>query len=395
MTRLAALRVGTSGACGIDQCVPQPMCIFSPSQVTAPVAPFSRKAGIYTCHMETRALGPSDLQVSVFGLGTMTFGAESDEATSHGILDRYHEAGGRFIDTADVYSRGVSEEIIGRWLASTGKREEMVLATKARFSMGEGSEMRGAGADYLGRAVDASLGRLGTDVIDLYQMHAWDPDVPIEETLGALNSFVDAGKVRYIGVSNYTGWQIERTVLTAQRNGWAAPVSLQPQYNLLARDIELEVMPASIENGLGLLPWSPLGGGWLTGKYSRESRPSGATRLGEDPDRGVEAYDRRNTERVWSILAQVDRVASQHGVTMSQVSLNWVRNRPSVSSVLLGVRTVDQLEDNLGALEWDLDDSEIEDLTRISAPGIPDYVQGFLDDLAGVDIWRRLGTTFR
>lgn len=342
--------------------------------------------------MESRALGPSDLDVSVFGLGTMTFGAESDEATSHRILDRYHEAGGRFIDTADVYSRGVSEEIIGRWLANTDRREQMVLATKARFPMDEGPEMRGAGADYLQRALHASLRRLGVDVIDLYQMHAWDPTVPIEETLGALNEFVDAGKVRYIGVSNYTGWQIERTVLTAQRNGWAAPVSLQPQYNLLARDIELEVMPASIENGLGLLPWSPLGGGWLTGKYSPESRPSGPTRLGEDPNRGVEAYDRRNTERTWSILAEVERIAGRRGVSMSQVALNWLRNRPSVSSVLLGVRTVDQLEDNLEALEWDLDDSEMKDLTRVSAPGIPDYVQGFLDDLAGVDIWRDLGT---
>jgi aryl-alcohol dehydrogenase-like predicted oxidoreductase len=342
--------------------------------------------------MESRALGPSDLDVSIFGLGTMTFGAESDEATSHRILDRYHEAGGRFIDTADVYSRGVSEAIIGGWLASGGKREEIVLATKARFPMGEGPEMRGAGADYLQRALDASLRRLGVDVIDLYQMHAWDPTVPIEETLGALNEFVDAGKVRFIGVSNYTGWQIERTVLTAQRNGWAAPVSLQPQYNLLARDIELEVMPASIENGLGLLPWSPLGGGWLTGKYSPESRPSGPTRLGEDPNRGVEAYDRRNTERTWSILAGVEQIARRRGVSMSQVALNWLLHRPSVSSVLLGVRTVDQLEDNLGALEWDLDDSEMEGLTRVSAPGIPDYVQGFLDDLAGVDIWRRLGT---
>lgn len=342
--------------------------------------------------METRALGPSDLEVSVFGLGTMTFGAESDEETSHAILDRYYDAGGKFIDTADVYSRGVSEEIIGQWLESTGRREEMLIATKARFPMGDGAEMRGAGAGYLERAVDASLDRLGIDVIDLYQMHAWDPEVPIEETLGALNSFVERGKVRSIGVSNYTGWQIERTVQVANRNGWAPPVSLQPQYNLLARDIELEVLPAAIESGLGILPWSPLGGGWLTGKYSRDSRPSGETRLGEDPNRGVEAYDRRNTERTWKVLEAVEEIANQRGVAMSQVALNWLRNRPSVSSVLLGVRTVDQLDDNLGALEWDLADGEINKLTGVSAPGIPDYVQGFLDDLADVDIWRRLGT---
>lgn len=342
--------------------------------------------------MESRSLGTSELNVSVFGIGTMTFGAESDEVTSRAILDHYFDAGGRFIDTADVYSRGISEEIIGRWLESTGARDEMVIATKARFPMGDGPDMRGAGSDYLERAVDSSLKRLGVDAIDLYQMHAWDPDVPVEETLGALNSFVDGGKVRFLGISNYTGWQIERAVQVAGHNGWAPPVSLQPQYNLLARDIELEILPASIENGLGLLPWSPLGGGWLTGKYSRESRPIGATRLGEDPNRGVEAYDRRNTDRTWSILAEVERIAERRRVTMSQVALNWLRNRPSVSSVLIGARTVEQLNGNLGALAWNLEDEEMDALTRVSAPGVPDYLHGFLRDEAGVDIWRRLGT---
>jgi aryl-alcohol dehydrogenase-like predicted oxidoreductase len=342
--------------------------------------------------METRALGTSDLSVSVFGLGTMTFGAESDEDVSHAILNRYYEAGGRFIDTADVYSRGVSEEIIGRWLDETDLREDIVIATKARFPMG-GAEMRGAGSAYLERALDASLQRLGVDVIDLYQMHAWDPEVPIEETLGTLDDFVEAGRVRYLGVSNYTGWQVERTVQTARQRGWSPIVSLQPQYNLLARDIELEILPASMENGLGLLPWSPLGGGWLTGKYSRDRRPAGATRLGEDPDRGVEAYDRRNTDRTWQVLDSVEQTAEERGVTMSQVALNWLRDRPTVSSVLLGVRTVEQLDDNLGALEWDLGNEEHDALTSVSAPGIPDYLQGFLQDAAGIDVWQRLGTT--
>lgn len=342
--------------------------------------------------METRRLATADLEVSVFGLGTMTFGAESDEAASHSILDRYFEAGGRFIDTADVYSQGVSEEIIGRWLATSGNRREVIIGTKARFSMGEGPDMEGAGADYLQRALEASLERLGVEVIDLYQMHAWDPETRIEETLGALDSMVEEGKVRHIGISNYTGWQIERTMTTARQHGWAEPVSLQPQYNLLARDIELEVMPASMENGLGLLPWSPLGGGWLTGKYSKSERPSGATRLGEDPERGVEAYDRRNTDRTWRILDVVGRIAADNGVSMSQVALNWVRNRPTVSSVLLGARTVDQLDDNLAALDWNLSEEEMSALTEVSAPGTPDYVQGFLQDLAGMDIWEALGT---
>jgi aryl-alcohol dehydrogenase-like predicted oxidoreductase len=343
--------------------------------------------------METRQLGDDGPRVSVFGLGTMTFGAESDEETSHAILDHYYEAGGRFVDTADVYSRGISEEFIGRWLTRTGRRPEVTIATKARFAMGESPDMRGAGPEYLSRAIDASLRRLGVETIDLYQMHAWDPGVPIEETLGALGSFVDQGKARHIGISNYTGWQIERTVATARRLGIGPIASLQPQYNLLAREIELEILPASLENRLGLLPWSPLGGGWLTGKYSRSEHPTGPSRLGEDPDRGVEAYARRNKERTWKILESVAGVAAEHEVSMGQVALNWVRNRPSVSSVLLGARAVDQLADNLAALSWNLGESEMAELTRISAPGIPDYLQGFLQDNAGMDVWRRLGTT--
>lgn len=342
--------------------------------------------------MESRPLGTADLDVSVLGLGTMTFGAESDEQTSHSILDRYHDGGGRFIDTADVYTHGVSEEIIGRWLAKTGKRDDLVVATKARFAMGEGPEMRGAGRSYLQRALDASLSRLGVEVIDLYQMHAWDPEVPLDETMGSLDSFVETGKVRFVGVSNYAAWQVERAVQTCRLHDWAPVVSLQPQYNLLAREIELEILPACIDNGLGLLPWSPLGGGWLTGKYSRSQRPSGETRLGEDPNRGVEAYDRRNVERTWEILATVEEVAKRRNVSMSQVALNWLRGRPTVASVLLGCRTVAQLDDNLGAIDWDLDDSEMDLLTTVSAPGVPDYIHGFLHEYAGVDTWEQLGT---
>lgn len=354
---------------------------------------FARKAcAVAWLHMEIRDLGTSELGVSVFGLGTMTFGAESDEATSHSILDRYFEHGGRFVDTADVYSRGVSEEIVGRWLTSRSNRDQIVLATKARFTMGDGPGWSGAGREHLTRAIDASLRRLQTDRLDLYQIHAWDPEVPIEETLGVLGEIVVAGKARHIGVSNYTGWQIERTVATARALGVGPVSSLQPQYNLLARDIELEILPAAMENDMGILPWSPLGGGWLTGKYSSDQRPTGATRLGEDPSRGVEAYDRRNEFRTWEILDAVRNVAASRGVTMSQVALNWVRNRPAVSSVLLGVRTVEQLADNLAALDWNLDAEEMDALTEASAPGIPDYIQGFLQTNAGMDVWQRLGT---
>jgi aryl-alcohol dehydrogenase (NADP+) len=329
--------------------------------------------------------------VSVFGLGTMTFGAESDEETSRRMINLYYDAGGRFIDTADVYSRGVAEEIIGRWLASRS-HEDVVVATKARFPMGDGPDDRGAGRAHLTQALDASLRRLGVESIDLYQIHAWDDAVPLEETLQALDSFVHAGKVRHVGVSNYTGWQLERAVQLTARHEWTPIVSLQPQYNLLAREIEWDVLPACLDHRLGLLPWSPLGGGWLTGKYSPETRPSGSSRLGEDPDRGVEAYDLRNKPRTWEVIGAVANLAERRGVSMSQVALNWVKGRPGVASVLLGCRTEAQLEDNLGALAWDLDEDEAAGLTRVSAPEMPTYPYGFLEKHAEVGIWRDLGT---
>jgi len=341
--------------------------------------------------METRRCGGSSLEVSVFGLGTMTFGAESDETTSHEILDAYYESGGRFIDTADVYTQGASEEIIGRWLQRR-KPDDIVIGTKARFAMGEGPDESGAGRPHLVKALEASLTRLGVEAIDLYQMHAWDPHVELAETLETLNGFVTDGNVGHIGISNYMGWQLERAIQLSAQNDWAPIVSAQPQYNLLAREIEWDLLPVCLENEIGVLPWSPLGGGWLTGKYSPEQRPSGVSRLGEDPGRGVEAYDLRNTDRTWEVLAAVRRVAQGRGVSMTQVALNWVRNRPGVSSVLLGCRTVEQLRDNLGALTWELDTDELTMLTEVSAPGMPSYPHGFLEKLADVDVWDRLGT---
>ena len=337
-------------------------------------------------------LGSSDIAIDILGLGTMTFGQEADEPTSRRILDRYVEAGGAFIDTADVYSRGVSEEIIGRWLSDRGARDDMIIATKARFAMSDDPADRGAGRAYLERALEASLQRLGVDHVDLYQIHAWDPATPVEETMEALNSFVEAGKVRCVGVSNFLGWQLERAAQVCEANGWAPIVSLQPQYNLLARDIELELMPLCVDREIGLLPWSPLGGGWLTGKYQRGWTPVGVSRLGDDPTRGLEAYDVRNTERTWRIVDAVRVIAEQRGVMMSEVAINWLRSRPMVSSLLLGVRTVAQLEENLRAIDWDLNADEVSRLNEVSAPGIPAYPQGFLENEAGMDIWESLQT---
>ena len=207
-----------------------------------------------------------------------------------------------------------------------------------------------------------------------------------------LNGFVEAGKVRFVGVSNFLGWQLERAAQACETNGWAPIVSLQPQYNLLARDIELELMPLCIDREIGLLPWSPLGGGWLTGKYQRDAIPVGMSRLGDNPSRGLEAYDVRSTERTWRIVDAVRMIAERREVMMSEVAINWLRSRPMVSSLLLGVRTVAQLEENLRAIDWDLNDEEVSHLNEVSAPGIPAYPQGFLENEAGMDIWESLQT---
>jgi aryl-alcohol dehydrogenase-like predicted oxidoreductase len=329
--------------------------------------------------MEYRTLGHSGCAVSSMALGTMTFGTESDERVSHEQLDTFFEAGGTLIDTADVYSGGVSEEIIGRWLAKQPPeiRGQAVLATKGRFPTGPGTNDLGLSRRHLRQALDASLTRLGVDHIDLYQVHSFDPHTPLIETLQVLDDAVRAGKIGYVGLSNYTGWQIQKIVDLAEFRGLARPVTLQPQYNLLVREIEWEIVPACESTGLGLLPWSPLGGGWLTGKYTKSERPSGATRLGENPERGVEAYDRRSTQqRTWDVIDAVQSIAEGRGVSMAQVALAWLIDRPMMTSIIIGARTVEQLLDNLGATGLHLSREETERLDGVSDPAPADYPYG-------------------
>jgi aryl-alcohol dehydrogenase-like predicted oxidoreductase len=331
--------------------------------------------------MEYRTLGSSGTSVSTLALGTMTFGTETNESDAHAQLDRFIEVGGNFVDTADVYSDTVAEEIIGRWLAARphdiGAR--VVLATKGRFPTGADPNEVGLSRRHLARALDASLRRLGIETIDLYQVHAWDPHTPIEETLMFLDNAARAGKIHYVGLSNFTGWQIQKAVDVADMHNLARPVTVQPQYNLLVREVEWEILPVSNAENLGLLPWSPLGGGWLTGKYHREERPAGATRLGEDPDRGVEAYDPRAArERTWAILGTVEEVARDRGVSMAQVALAWLVDRPAVTSVILGARTLQQLDDNLAAAGLHLSEDETLRLDRTSDPDPADYPYGRL-----------------
>jgi aryl-alcohol dehydrogenase-like predicted oxidoreductase len=329
-------------------------------------------------NMHYRKLGPSGTIVSSLCLGTMTFGAESDEATSFAMMDAYAAAGGNFLDTADVYSRGISEEITGRWLAARPtEAAQMIVATKGRFPMGDGPNDLGLSRRHLGQALDASLQRLGIDQIDLYQMHAWDALTPVEETLRFLDDAVRAGKIAYWGVSNWLGWHIAKSVQIAHFRGYTAPVTLQPQYNLLVRDIEHEIVPACLDAGMGLLPWSPLGGGWLSGKYKPDQMPTGATRLGENPNRGMESYGPRAQEaRTWAVIAALDAIATARGVTMAEVALSWVRDRPAVTSVILGARTVEQLATNLRSAALTLTPEETATLNDVSAPQMPDYPYG-------------------
>ena len=325
-------------------------------------------------------LGTTGTVVSTLALGTMTFGTETDEAGAHAQLDRYVEAGGNLVDTADVYSAGVSERIIGHWLAArAGARDQIVLATKGRFATGVGPNDLGLSRRHLSAALDASLRRLGVDVIDLYQLHSYEPLTPLEETLHFLDDAVRAGTIHYVGLSNFTGWQLQHAVDIAEFRALAGPVTLQPQYNLLVREIEWEIVPAARHAGLGLLPWSPLGGGWLTGKYQREEQPTGATRLGENPDRGVEAYGRRSrVERTWDVVDAVRDIADKRAASMAQVALAWLVDRPAVTSVILGARTMEQLDDNLGAAELHLTADEANRLDEVSDPAPADYPYGDL-----------------
>jgi aryl-alcohol dehydrogenase (NADP+) len=333
--------------------------------------------------MEYRTLGRSGCAVSALCLGTMTFGNESDEKVSHAQLDRFVEAGGTFVDTADVYSAGESERIIGGWLASrpADVTEGIVLATKGRFPTAADPNGAGLSARHLTRALDASLGRLRVETVDLYQAHAWDPVTPLEETLQAMDGFVRAGKIRYYGFSNFTGWQLTKAVRLAAELRLAGPVTLQPQYSLLVREIEWEIVPAALDAGLGLLPWGPLGGGWLTGKYKRDQRPTGATRLGEDPGRGMEAWDRRGTDRTWDVIDAVQGIAEARGISMAEVALAWVTDRPAVTSTILGARTLEQLDTNLKAAGLHLTPEETAALDAASDPHPADYPYGLL----GVD----------
>lgn len=295
--------------------------------------------------MEFRRLGNSGLKVSVVGLGTNNFGRHIDESTSHRVIDAALEAGVNLFDTADVYSTGKSEEIIGTGIK--GRRHEVVLATKFRSSMGDGPNSDGGSRRYIQQAVEASLRRLQTEYIDLYQMHAPDTDTPIEETMGALNDLIREGKVRYIGSSNFAGWQIADAAWVAREHHWSPFVSAQNRYSLAERGVEREVIPACAHYGVGMLPYFPLESGLLTGKYRRgEAAPSG-TRLASSA-----GADRFMTDAKFDLVERLERFAAERDITLLQVAIGWLAAQPQVSSVIAGATKPEQIRANVEAGNW-------------------------------------------
>lgn len=317
--------------------------------------------------MEITNLGHSGLKVSRACLGAMMFGhgpdAPCSEDEARRTIDAFLDAGANFIDTANVYTGGQSEEVVGRAIAS--KRDRVVLATKGRMPQGRGPNDVGLSRVHLTRALEDSLRRLGTDHVDLYQVHAWDPDTPIEETMSTLDGFVRSGKVRYIGCSNFTGSQIVEAQWAAARQNGTPFTSLQPRYSLIDRDIEGDVLPAAQRQGLGTMIYSPLGGGFLTGKYEREAAPPEGTRLAS---RGARFAEATLTERNFSIVDEVKAVADELGSTPIAVSLAWVLSRRGVTSIIVGPKSLAQLEDNLPGFDLELPDEAIKRLSEVSRP---------------------------
>src|SRR5688572_5135851 len=322
--------------------------------------------------MEYRYLGRTGLKVSELCLGAMTFGRESSEEASFQMLDHFVEAGGNFIDTANVYSQGISEEILGRWLK--GKhREDFVIATKVRFAMGSAPNDLGLSRKHILSAVEASLRRLNTTFIDLYQVHMWDPGTPPEETLETLNQLVHIGKVRYLGASNYAGYQLQKAIDLSRQRAWEAFSCLQPLYNLLDRSFEWELLPVCEAEGVGVIPWSPLRGGWLSGKYQRGmSTPPPNTRIEQAAKQGwSESWNVYANERTWQVIDVLLAVASEVERTPAQVALNWLLQNPAVTAPILGARTLAHLEDNLGATGWSLTPEQVARLDQASMLPLP------------------------
>lgn len=336
----------------------------------AAVLSHNRRAGLGRKTVEYRQLGHSGLRLSTLALGTMTFGGRGnfaktgsvDLAGARRLIDLALDAGINVIDTADIYSRGLAEELVGE--ALEGRRERLLIASKARFAMGHGPNDAGLSRQHLVAACEASLRRLRTDRIDLYQVHQWDGQTPLEETLRALDDLQRAGKVRYVGASNYSGWHLMKALAVSDRDRIVRFASQQIYYSLQAREAEYELVPIALDQGVGILVWSPLAGGLLSGKYRRGQQPSGESRQltdwGEPPV--------RDQERLYDTIEVLVAIAQARGASAAQVALAWLLGRPAVASVIIGARTEAQLADNLRSADLVLTAEERARLDAVSAP---------------------------
>lgn len=319
--------------------------------------------------MEYRQLGHAGLRVPALSFGTGTFGGtndffkkwgETDVKEAARLVDICLESGVNFFDTANVYSQGASEEILGA--ALKGKRDQALISTKATFMMGDGPNDKGSSRYHIIRALEASLKRLGTDYVDVYFMHAFDPSTPVEETLSALDNLISSGKVRYIGCSNFSSWQVMRSLAASEKNGLARYVIYQGYYSLIGREYEWELMPMAKDQDLGLMVWSPLGWGRLTGKIRPgQPLPEGRIKSGGSAG-GPEISD----DKLYRVINALDAVANETGKTIPQVALNWLLQRPTVSNIVIGARNEQQLRQNLGAIGWNLTQEQVATLDEAS-----------------------------
>ncbi len=328
--------------------------------------------------MQYKMLGKSGLKVSELCMGAMTFGRETTKADSFKMLEIFTEAGGNFIDTANVYSKGLSEEILGEWLPQQN-RDEWVIATKVRFPMGSQPNQSGLGRKHMLASVDASLKRLKTDYVDVLYAHAWDYNTPLEETLETFGQLVRQGKIRYAAVSNYGARHIQKAADLSCFKGYTPYIALQAKYNLMTRSAEWELLPACEENGLGFVVWGPLFGGWLSGRYQRGMSEPPAGRVKEAEKHGwFEKWSRYNTESTWVIIEKVAEIAQRLEKSPAQVSLNWLLNKNNVNSIILGASKITHLKDNLGCLGWNLSKEDMAALDEVSDAEKP-YPYDFLD----------------
>lgn len=312
--------------------------------------------------MNFRVLGKSGIAVSELCLGTMTFGNTTNESDSIDMIHQFLDREGNFLDTANVYVGGKSEEIVGK--AIRHRRSDVILATKMRFPTSSNVNHAGLSRKNIFDAIDASLRRLQTDYVDLYQMHVWDHITPVEETIRTLDDLITSGKVRYIGCSNFLAWQLMKSLSYSDYHRYARYISIQPQYSLINREMDREMLSLCQEENVAIIPWAPIGGGFLSGKYKRNTIPKEGRLSG---DKGESSWANRNNDKNFAILDMIEQIANEMDKTPSQVALNWLLSKPGITSPIFGARTLEQFDENMGSLGWRLSENDWKRLDQISA----------------------------